>query len=57
VQNLPDGRVEVLVQGSKEAIEKLIKFCEKGPFLAEVKSVAVTWEKAEEYFDDFGTVH
>ena len=56
VQNLPDGRVEILVQGSKETIKKLIKLCEKGPFLAEVKSILVEWEKEEEFFEGFETV-
>jgi acylphosphatase len=55
VRNTDDGRVEVLAQGSKEEIEKLIKLCEKGPFLAEVKSVQVQWEKEEERFESFET--
>ena len=53
VQNLTDGRVEVLAQGPKETIEKLIKICEKGPIIADVKSVAVTWEKEDEHFESF----
>jgi acylphosphatase len=57
VQNVPDGRVEVLAQGDKTTIEKLIKLCEKGPFLAEVKSVTVNWEKTGDYFAGFETVH
>ena len=56
VKNTDDGKVEVLAQGAKEAIEKLAKLCEKGPFLAEVKSVQVEWEKEEEQFADFKTV-
>ena len=53
VQNLTDGRVEGLAQGPKETIEKLIKICEKGPIIADVKSVAVTWEKEDEHFESF----
>jgi len=53
VKNTDDGGVEVLAQGSKETIEKLVKFCEKGPFLAEVKSVSVEWGNGEEQLDDF----
>ena len=53
VKNTNDGGVEVLAQGLKEEIEKLIKICEKGPFLAEVKSVQVQWGKEEERFGDF----
>ena len=57
VRNLPDGRVEALAQGEKEAIEKLVKFCEKGPFLSDVKSISVEWGKEEEKFIDFKTTH
>lgn len=53
VKNTRDGRVEVLAQGEKEAIEKLIKSCGKGPFLAEVKIVDVAWEKEEKRFTGF----
>jgi len=53
VQNTDDGRVEVLAQGAKEEIEKFIKICEKGPFLSEVKSVDVNWEKEETELNDF----
>lgn len=52
-KNTEDGRVEAQIQGPKEAIEKLIKICEKGPFLSEIKSVQVEWEKEETEFNDF----
>lgn len=51
--NMPDGRVEVLLQGSKEAIEKMVELCHKGPFLAEVKEVVVEWEDKKEKFNSF----
>lgn len=57
VRNTDDGRVEVLVQGPKEKLQNLIKICEKGPFLSEVKSVQVQWEKASEKFQSFETIH
>ena len=57
VKNTDDGRVEALVQGLKEKIEKLIKLCEKGPFLSQVNSVQVQWEKEVERFGDFGVAH
>lgn len=52
VKNLPDARVETVVNGEKEQIEKLIKIIEKGSFFADVKSVQVEWEE-EEKFSDF----
>ena len=51
VKNLPDGRVEAVFQGPKEQIEKLIKICEKGTFFSDVKSVALEWEKEDNYND------
>ena len=53
VRNLPDGRVEVFVQGSKENIEKLVKICEKGTFFSDIKSVQVEWEGDSDKSVDF----
>jgi acylphosphatase len=38
-KNLPDGRVEVVAAGPKEAVEKLILWCRKGPITARVDHV------------------
>lgn len=53
VRNTSDNRVEAVFQGSKEAIEKMIRFCRKGPFLAEVKNVEVVWEEEREQYTSF----
>ena len=52
VKNLPTGEVEVLAQGEKEKIEKLIEWCKKGPPSAKVNQVKVEWETniTEKYF-------
>ena len=57
VKNTEDGRVEVLVQGQKEKIDKLLGLCEKGPFLSEVKSVQVEWEEETQKFQNFEISH
>jgi len=57
VHNLSDGRVETLVQGPKEDIQKLIRICEKGTFFSEVKSVQVEWEEIGEKFESFEIEH
>ena len=57
VKNLPDGRVEALVEGDKQTIEKLIKLIEKGTFFAEVKSVVVEWHGKKEEYNDFIILH
>ncbi len=38
-KNLPDGRVEIIVQGEESAIKRFIGWCEEGPPSAEVQQV------------------
>ncbi|HZE96958.1 MAG TPA: acylphosphatase [Planctomycetota bacterium] len=54
VRNLPDGRVEAVAQGTREQVEKLIKWCYRGPEEARVTDIAVTYEETLEDFRDFG---
>jgi acylphosphatase len=56
VKNADDGRVEVLAQGEKAMIEKLIKLCGKGSLTSQVRAVEVKWEEENERFVDFKTV-
>ena len=42
VRNLPDGRVEVLAEGTGEQLEALERFCRKGPPGARVDHVEVS---------------
>ncbi len=53
VKNLSGGQVEVLAQGEKERIEKLIQWCKKGPPSAMVSDVNVKWENIREVLGDF----
>lgn len=53
VKNLPTGQVEVLAQGEKEKIEKLIIWCKKGPPGASVNNVSVEWEEVKGNFNGF----
>jgi len=52
VRNLPDGRVEVMFEGDREVIEKIIEWSKQGPDSARVENVEVKWE---EYKDEFGS--
>lgn len=40
-RNLPDGRVEVIVEGDEDAVDRMIKWCREGTDYAEVTSVEV----------------
>ncbi len=53
VRNMPDGSVEVVAEGPKEALEELIKLCRRGPPAAVVESVDVRWEEPKGEFEDF----
>lgn len=41
VRNLPDGRVELEMEGAPEAVEALVRWCRTGPARARVDSVEV----------------
>ena len=53
VRNLPSGQVEVLAQGEKEKIEKLIEWCKKGPPSAKVSDVKIEWQEVSKTFTSF----
>lgn len=53
VKNLPDGRMETVAEGEKEKLIELIELIKKGPPLAKIEKVEVSWEKAIGEFDGF----
>lgn len=57
VRNLPDGRVEALVQGNEEKVKELISACSKGPFLSEVRDVVVEWEELQDKLQEFSVLN
>ncbi len=53
VRNLPDGRVEVLVEGEKENIASLVEKLKTGPPISRVENVHTEWEDYRGEFVDF----
>ncbi|MFA6148997.1 MAG: acylphosphatase [bacterium] len=53
VRNLPDRRVEAVLQGKRSAVESVVDFMRNGPPGASVIDIAVTWRHAGEVFHDF----
>jgi acylphosphatase len=47
VRNTTDGTVEAVFEGSPDAVEKLVEFCEEGPRGAAVERVEVYEESPE----------
>jgi acylphosphatase len=54
VRNLSDGRVEAVLEGEKDNVERLIDFCRKGPSGSRVDDVEVSWEKPSHKHKGFG---
>ncbi len=47
VRNCPDGAVEAVVEGPREAVERLVRFFHTGPPSARVEDVEVREEEPE----------
>ena len=43
VRNLPSGTVEVHAEGSQDSLDRLIKWCQKGPPSANVSRCDLDW--------------
>ena len=53
-RNLPDGRVEVVAEGPKPAVDSLIAWCRDGPRWARVHALDVVWEPPRNEPPGFG---
>jgi acylphosphatase len=47
VSNRADGAVEVILEGERDAVEWVLRFCRKGPPRADVKEIEVSEEEPE----------
>ncbi|MCX5798342.1 MAG: acylphosphatase [Proteobacteria bacterium] len=52
VRNGRDGRVECVCEGNEDNVDKMVKWCKRGPQGAYVENVDVTWE---DYTGEFKT--
>ncbi len=53
VRNRPDGTVQVVAQGEERALSKMLGWLHRGPMLADVRKVDVTWQDGQESMGDF----
>jgi acylphosphatase len=44
VRNLPDGRVEAVLEGSRDSVDSMVAWMHQGPRWAGVEDVEVSWE-------------
>ena len=52
-RNLLDGRVEVVAEGNKYKVEKLIAWAKEGPPTANVEALDIEWKEYQGDFDEF----
>ena len=52
-RNLSDGNVEVVAQGPRIALERLLEQLRRGPSASEVEEVQTTWREPGEHFSGF----
>ncbi|MFH0737172.1 MAG: acylphosphatase [Candidatus Micrarchaeota archaeon] len=53
VKNLPDGSVETMAEGERNALLRFLDWCSHGPAGASVSAVEKEWLKTQEGFKDF----
>lgn len=54
VRNLKDGSVEVVAEGDRDKLERLLAQLRRGPIGAFVEQVEVFWEQPKGEFTSFG---
>ncbi|MBU6391875.1 MAG: acylphosphatase [Planctomycetota bacterium] len=57
VKNCKDGGVEAVFEGEKDAVDKVVNWCRKGPDGAFVTRIDVCWEKYTDEFNEFSIVY
>ena len=57
VQNLKDGRVEAVLEGSEESVSRLIEWAHGGPANARVQDVEIRNEKFSGEFSKFDVLY
>jgi len=53
VKNLPDGRVEAILEGEKQKVKDLIGWAKRGPPTARVNNVDTEWQEYKGEFKIF----
>ena len=57
VRNTPQGSVEIIAEGEKSKLEKLISECKKGPQYSSVEKVLIKWGKPTNQFNNFKIIY
>jgi len=53
VRNNGDGRIEVVLEGKRKKVKRMLKWLKKGPSLSRVDSLDIEWKEYKGEFKDF----
>jgi acylphosphatase len=53
VRNREDGTVEVVAEGERDQLQKLVDWCREGPELSQVNNVQLDWQPYTAQFEEF----
>jgi len=53
VRNVPDGDVEIVLEGSEEDLEYVLRLCWLGPRFGQIEGIKEEWEEAEGKWKEF----
>ncbi|MFP3869796.1 MAG: acylphosphatase [Syntrophobacteria bacterium] len=53
VRNTRDRRVEAVLEGEKEQVQDMIRWCHRGSPMSQVTAVDVDWQEYSGEFNDF----
>lgn len=54
VRNLPAGDVEIVAEGDRAAVRRLVQWARRGPPMAHVTNVSIAHEEPRNEFGSFG---
>jgi len=57
VRNTDEGNVEAVFQGREKNIDDMLKWCHKGPMMADVKKVEIIENLKNQHFEVFKIKH
>ncbi|GBC70688.1 Acylphosphatase [Candidatus Calditenuaceae archaeon HR02] len=57
VRNLRDGRVEAVIEGPEEKVAEMVEWMKRGPPLARVERVEVTYEEYRGEYKGFKIIY
>ncbi|KPJ55066.1 acylphosphatase [Parcubacteria bacterium DG_72] len=57
IRNLEDNRVEAVLEGDEEKVDKLVTWAKRGPMFAKVTDIQVIEEEPTEEFNKFKIIY